>query len=46
MKYVFGKIKSVKKFYSECKEILQCMQILKTLFYYQTNGKGISIFLL
>ena len=25
MKYIFGKIKSVKKFYSECKEILQCM---------------------
>ena len=24
MKYIFGKIKSVKKFYSECKEILQC----------------------
>ena len=23
MKYIFGKIKSVKKFYSECKEILQ-----------------------
>ena len=23
MKYIFGKIKSVKKFYSECKEIIQ-----------------------
>lgn len=23
MKYIFGKIKSVKKIYSECKEILQ-----------------------
>ena len=28
MKYFFGKIKSVKKFYSECKEILQLLNIL------------------
>ena len=28
MKYIFGKIKSVKKFYSECKEILQLLNIL------------------